>query len=315
MYSLIVPVYMAEAGISDLLLAIKELSRKLSGLLEVVFVVDGSPDSSYELLDNSLQVGELNAQLLALSRNFGSYYAIRAGLSAANGKYFAIMSADMQEPPELVFEFFNVLADNKADVVIGARESRIDPWLSKILANTYWRLYKFFVMPDIPAGGVDVFGCNSEFREQILRLEESNASLISLIFWLGFRRKTIYYKRHKRRYGKSTWNFKKKLRYFQDSIFAFTNFPNELLLVVGALGVLISTLLGVIILIFKLLGWINVSNFYFSTVTIILFEAINIFGLGLVGNYAWRSYDNSKKRPLAIVTRSKVYQAIDTKDF
>jgi hypothetical protein len=74
-------------------------------------------------------------------------------------------------------------------------------------------------------------------------------------------------------------------------------------------------LLGVIILIFKFLGWINVSNFYFSTVTIILFEAINIFGLGLVGNYAWRSYDNSKKRPLAIVTRSKVYQAIDTKDF
>src|SRR5688572_15337943 len=162
MYSLIVPVYMAEADIPDLILAVKKLEHRLSGLLEVVFVVDGSPDRSYELLDCSLRAEKLNSQLLALSRNFGSYAAIRAGLDAATGDFFAVMSADMQEPPELTIQFFDILSRNEADIVVGARESRADPLLTKVLANSFWSLYKLFVMRDIPTGGIDVFGCNRE---------------------------------------------------------------------------------------------------------------------------------------------------------
>jgi len=104
-YSLVIPVYKNEESIPSLLEAIEKLNRDLDGQLEAVFVVDGSPDQSYALLKTHLPACQFQSKLLLLSRNFGSYAAIRAGLQAATGSYFAVMAADLQEPPVLVLEF------------------------------------------------------------------------------------------------------------------------------------------------------------------------------------------------------------------
>src|SRR5947209_7776704 len=109
MYSLIVPVYRNEESIGELVDTVLRLDDELQGELEVVFVVDGSPDRSAELLDAALSHAEVKAQLLILSRNFGSFAAIRAGLAAARGRYFAIMAADLQEPESLILDFFRSL--------------------------------------------------------------------------------------------------------------------------------------------------------------------------------------------------------------
>ncbi len=300
MNSLIIPIYKNAENISSLLSALKELNQQITNL-EVIFVVDGSPDSSASLLSQFLPTSGLTAQLLLLSRNFGSYAAIRAGLIAARGERFAVMAADLQEPPELVTTFFKVLESEPVDIVIATRESRADPFFSRLASSMFWRLYKKFVVPEMSEGGVDVFGCNRVFRDHLLQLDESHSSLVALLFWMGFRRKVVSYTRLARQHGKSAWTIKKKYNYFKDSVFSFTDVPIKLLTWVGALGILFSVAMALIILIGRLAGWVNVPGYSATVLTIIFFGALNLLGLGIIGTYAWRTYENTKRRPSALV--------------
>lgn len=307
MYSLVIPVYRNEENLPDLLAAVAGLSRRLEGQLEAVFVVDGSPDRSHALLAERLPQSGLRAKLLLLSRNFGSFAAIRAGMAAATGEYFAVMAADLQEPPELMERFFAILSRGETDVVIGTREARSDPFAARLASQLFWRTYRMLVVRQIPDGGVDVFGCNREFRDQLLQLRESHSSLVALIFWLGFRRQSVAYTRQARLHGSSAWTLKKKINYLLDSVFAFTDLPIKILMAIGILGIATSVLLGLVILTARLLGDIPVPGYAATALLITFFGGLNVFGIGLVGNYAWRSYENSKGRPLSIVMREKSY--------
>lgn len=159
-FSVVIPVYKNEASIPRLLEALSNMSLQLDGEMEVVFVVDGSPDQSFGLLRAALDRLEFPAQLLAHSRNFGSFPAIRTGLAAARGDYFGVMAADLQEPPELLIAFFKALAFDECDVAIGTRTGRNDPYVSRLASGLFWGLYRRLVVHDMPEGGVDVFGCN-----------------------------------------------------------------------------------------------------------------------------------------------------------
>jgi glycosyltransferase involved in cell wall biosynthesis len=301
-YSIVIPVYKNEASIPRLVQALVTMNHELGGQLEVVFVVDGSPDQSYALLRDALGTLDFSAQLLVHSRNFGSFPAIRTGLVAARGDYFGVMAADLQEPPELLVAFFTSLAADECDVAIGTRNGRNDPLLSRAASGLFWGLYRRLVVHDMPEGGVDVFGCNRAFRDQLLKLEESRSSLIALIFWLGFRRKFVGYERQIRQEGKSAWTFSKKMDYMMDSIFAFTDYPIRLLIRMGMFGSVLSIALGVMVLAARLSGAIDVPGYAATMIAVLILGALNLLGLGLVGAYAWRGYENSKQRPLAIVS-------------
>lgn len=303
-FSVILPVYRNEASLSRLLDALTTMSQKLNGEMEAVFVVDGSPDHSFGLLRAALDQLEFPAQLLAHSRNFGSFPAIRTGLCAARGDYFGVMAADLQEPPDLLIAFFDALALDECDVAIGTRKRRKGPFFSRLASGAFWGLYRRLVVREMPEGGVDVFGCNRRFRDQLLKLEEFRSSLIALIFWLGFRRKLVSYERLERQEGKSGWTFKKKVDYMMDSIFAFTDYPIRLLIRVGMAGCLLSLILGVLVIAGHLTGRINVPGYAATMLVVLFFGTLNVLGLGLVGTYAWRGYENSKNRPQAVVSLS-----------
>lgn len=308
--SLIIPVYKNEQSIPELVAALCGMRDALGGDLEVVLVVDGSPDGSWLLLSEALPASGLDAQLLMLSRNFGSFAALRAGLEAATGDLFAVMAADLQEPPQLIVQAFRELQqDRDLDLVIGTREGRDDPLASRIASGIFWGLYRRFVVPEMPSGGVDIFACNRHFRDELLGLQESHSSMISMLFWLGFRRKNIGYRRAERRHGKSAWTLRKKMRYLSDSIFAFTDLPNRLLIWIGAFGVATSALLGAVTLVARMTGFITVPGYAATILVIAFFAALNLFGLGLVGSYAWRAYENSKMRPLSIVRSRRAFGA------
>lgn len=300
-YSVIIPVYKNEASIPALLQTLTELNNELEDKMEAVFVVDGSPDNSYLLLQEALNTLNFRAQLLLHSRNFGSFPAIRSGLKVARGDYFGVLAADLQEPPELLITFFKALAQDECDIAIGTREGRKDPFFSNLTSRIFWGLYRRLIIPEMPSGGVDVFGCNRKFRDQLLQLEESRSSLIALIFWLGYRRKCVSYKRQARVHGVSAWTLRKKIDYMMDSIFAFTDYPIRLLTRIGAIGSILSALLSSIIVIARLMGVIEVPGYTLIMLTVLFFGTLNLFGLGLIGNYIWRTYENSKRRPLAIV--------------
>ncbi len=299
--SLIIPVYKNEPNIADLIATVQKMYSQLSNDLEVIFVVDGSPDNSYELLRKLLPLEAFSSKLVLLSRNFGSFAAIRAGLEAATGKYYAVMAADLQEPPWLALEFFKTLANDPIDIVVGTRDSRRDPLFSRMISNIFWYLYRKFVVKSMPSGGVDIFGCNQSFKDRLLDLNESHSSLIAQIFWLGFRRKHVLYSRLERQYGVSAWTLKKKVTYMMDSVFSFTDLPIKILTRIGGLGIVVFGISGLIVFISKILGLVTVPGYTALFLSIGFFSAINLFSLGVIGSYAWRVYENTKLRPLSVI--------------
>ena len=190
-----------------------------------------------------------------------------------------------------------------ADVVVAERSGRHDPFWQRWQAQLFWALYRRYVVPEMPPGGVDIFACNRAFRDALLGLGESRSSLIAQIFWLGFRRASVPYERQPRRHGQSAWTWRKKLAYLADSVFAFTDLPVRLLTRVGALGLLVAAVLGVVVLFGKLSGLIGVPGYAMTLIAILFFGALNLLSLGIVGTYAWRAYENTKQRPQAIALR------------
>ncbi|MGP1665392.1 MAG: glycosyltransferase, partial [Rhodanobacter sp.] len=168
--------------------------------------------------------------------------------------------------------------------------------------NLFWATYRRFVQPDVPPGGVDVFALTAAFRDRLVSLGEANSSLLGLLFWLGGRREFVGYTRLEREHGKSAWTIKKKMTYLLDSIFAFSDLPVRLLMGIGLIGLGVAFLLGLIVFITRLTGVYLVPGYAGSMLAILFFGALNTFGIGIVGNYAWRAYENTKQRPLNIVS-------------
>lgn len=299
--SLIIPVYYNEQNLPDLLSAMETLADQQGPQFEVVFVIDGSPDNSYAYLAKALPDLPYPSQLITHSRNFGVFTAVRTGMEYALGKNIAVMAADLQEPLSLINDFFQELESDKADVIFGIRMGRKDPPLTTFLSNTYWRLYRKFIEPDIPNGGVDTFACNSAVKEAVLAIQEPNSSLISQLFWVGFRRSFIPYTRLKRQIGTSAWSIKKRMRYMLDSIFSYSDLPIIMVLWIGVLGCITTFTIGIISLLGKLFGWISVPG-YTTLILIILFVgSLLLLSQGIIGCYLWRAFENTKKRPLSLV--------------
>ena len=299
-HTLIIPVYRNEAFLQEVLLAVREIAGQTVGELEVVFVVDGSPDRSEAWLREHLPAFAVPSQLIALSRNFGSFTAVRTGLAAARGACIAVMAADLQEPPELMIDFFKSLSQGH-DVVVGTRSGRDDPVASQFSATIFWRLYRWLVQPEIPASGVDVFAVSRRARDALLQLDEAHSSLIAQLFWIGFPRAEVPYARRLRKYGSSGWTWRKKATYLLDSIFSFTAIPITLVMLIGCAGTVGFLLLGIALMAARVFNLVMVPGYTAIMVSILFSASLILFGLGIVGNYVWRAYENTKRRPLGIV--------------
>ena len=308
-YSVVIPVYGNKSSLPAVVERLVDLAHPLEGRLEAVFVVDGSPDRSHAILVELLSSGSLTAQVLSLSRNFGSFSAIRAGMASARGDFIAVMAADLQEPVEAIAAFFDLLERDQCDVVFGRREGRADPLLSSLTARTYWWLYRQFVNPEIPVGGIDVFGCTRAVAERVVQFPETHTSLVGLLFWLGYRREFVPYRRLPRHSGKSAWSTRRKLRYLLDSVYAFTDLPIILLQVIGAIGLFVSVAVGIIVFVAWALGAITQPGYTPLMIAIVGSTSALLVALGVVGSYVWRTYENSKGRPLELVATHELFDA------
>jgi glycosyltransferase involved in cell wall biosynthesis len=299
-HSIVVPVYANEDNIADLITALEGLNDRLESL-EVVLVVDGSPDRSLELLQEALPACGFRSQLLVHSRNFGSFHAIRSGMRATVGDYIGVMAADLQEPPELMLQFFEVLDREEIDVVFGERIGRIDPGPTRIPANLFWRLYRRYVVPDVPATGVDVFACNRKVADAVLALEAANTSLVAQLFWVGFRRDFVPYERRERKKGRSSWSLTRRARYLADSFFSFSDLPILVLFWAGVIGLVFAAVLGLVTLVGRLAGAIDEPGYATLVIAVLALFSILIASQGIMGMYLWRAFENSKGLPSGIV--------------
>jgi glycosyltransferase involved in cell wall biosynthesis len=299
--SIVIPIFKNESSISLLLDRVREISRKANGNVEAIFVIDGSPDRSLEFLQSSLPQVEFDAKLLLLSRNFGSFSAIRAGLREACGVTTVVMAADLQEPISLVESLLELVVGHEVDVAVGVRQSRRDSFLSRVLSASFWRIFNRLTTLEMPKGGVDIFALSKSAREQINEFEESSTSLVGLIYWIGFKRQEVLYHREKRSNGKSSWSLRKKVNYAKDSITAFSELPLSIFLWSGVFGAFVALAL-IFALIFSMFfnEGVDIGRQILAIAALFFFSYL-MSGLGILGTYLWRVADNVRKRPDSII--------------
>jgi polyisoprenyl-phosphate glycosyltransferase len=297
--SIVIPIYFNEANIPDLIAA---LARHAPGpRFEFVFVDDGSRDGSWRLLEQHA-AREPRARLVKLSRNFGSFTACVAGLSHASGNAAIIMSADLQDPPELIPAMVSRWEEGY-EVVIAEREGREDGLVQRLLAGIYYRAMQRWALPDMPIGGFDFVLIDRKVIDAVVPIQEKNTSLMGLILWAGFRRITIPYTRRAREKGRSRWTLGKKLKYFIDSFVAFSYFPIRLVQTVGGLLAFAGFIYAAVVIVLKLTHGISIQGWSALMVVVLVLGGIQLLMLGIFGEYLWRTLDETKRRPLYVVDR------------
>lgn len=310
-YSIIVPVYKNESNISELLVRAEKMSREYSDAnikLEFVFVVDGSPDFSHRNLSEFLPKTDVKFQVFRLSKNVGSAMAIKYGLRRANGKYLAIMAADLQEPESLYLAFYKEITSGEHELVFGTRNSRDDALATRVNSRVYWYMWSLMLGKKIHSTGYDVFCITSRLGNLFAGHSEHNTALIASILDLGTPYSVIPYDRKQRVNGKSSWTLKKKLELISDSFYGFSNIPLRVMNVVGVGGVISTTSFGLVVILGKLNGKIEDPG-YASVITTILFStSVILVALSISSNYVWRIYKNTTGRAIYDVIEERSNQ-------
>jgi len=295
--SVVVPVYFNAPSLPELFSRLDNLNRELLGInleLEVVAVDDGSKDDSFEILvEYSKKFSFLNA--FQLTKNFGEATASKFGLKKITGDAFSVLAADLQDPPELIFEMAkNWLEGNS--YVICERTKRNDPIFSKFLANLYYKFLTKFIMPTYPKKGFDLFLMDSKYLPVII--ESSKSSSIPLILsWIGIEPLKIGYVRQTREHGKSTWTIFKRINLLLDVLFSFSRKPIRIVSSIGAVTALAGLIYGISVIIERLNG-ITGSQGTASLIALVSFTSgLVLLTLGIIAEYIWRIWDEVNNRP------------------
>ena len=251
--------------------------------LEFIFVVDGSPDGSLDLLRGYKQDHPF-IKIISFTRNYGAVNAFLAGLAKATGDCTTVLPSDLQDPPELLVD---MVAQWKAGfkAVYAIRRDRDDPPLTKLFASVYYYMLRLIAIPEYPKTGFDVFLIDRQVVDEVLRTQEKNCHIQNAVFMLGFNYTEIHYDRQERARGKSSWTFAKKLKHFIDSFISYSYVPIRFMTIIGMLVSLLSFSYGIFILIASLFveleqpGWASlmvVISFLLGTVMVML---------GILGEY------------------------------
>ena len=312
--SIVVPVFKNEESIDRLLNRVTSLASSLVGDVEAIFVVDGSPDSSLSLLQTSLPNTTFDSKIILLSRNFGAFSAIRAGLREADGTATVVMAADLQEPISLIEELLGLVVKDGVDVAVGVRQARKDSFVSRFLSSSFWRFFNRLTTLEMPKGGVDIFALSRDARQKINEFEESSTSLVGLIYWIGFKRQEVSYLREKRAEGVSSWSLRKRINYAKDSITAFSEIPLSIFLWSGVIGALVSLLLVVVLIVRLFMNQNDDVSRQLVSIGLLFVVSYLMSGLGLLGTYLWRVSDNVRKRPDSITWKKWEFPSAQTKD-
>ena len=299
--SIVVPVYFSEANIPDTVPQLLALRDQLGEIeLELVIVDDRSEDRSLELLREWQAKYPAVIQVLRLSRNFGSMAAILAGIEAASGDCIGVIAADLQDPPELIIEMVRHWR-NGTKVVFAVRADRDEGAIQKFVSNGYYALLRRYALKGYPSGGFDCFLIDRQVSAEIVRIGEKNTNLMSLIFWLGFAPVMIPYVRRARLKGKSRWTFAKKVKLFIDSFVAFSYAPIRFLSFFGAAVALASFVYAGIVFMAWLFRGIPVQGFASLVILLAFTAGVQMLMLGILGEYLWRTLDETRRRPAYIV--------------
>ena len=304
--SIIVPCYNEEEAMPIFYEEIVNVAKEMKKTdFEFIFVNDGSRDKTLQVA-RELHEKDERVRYVSFSRNFGKEAAMLAGLEAARGDYVAIMDVDLQDPPYLIKEMYDTLKTEDYDCVATRRVSRDgEPPIRSFFARCYYKLINKISKTEIVDGARDFRLMTRQMVDSILELKEYNRFSKGIFSWVGYNTKWLEYKNVERVAGTTKWSFWKLFLYSLESIVAFSTVPLSIAAVMGILFCLIAFVLIIFIIVKTLTVGDPVAGWP-SLVCIIFFvSGVQLFCLGVIGQYLAKTYLEVKNRPVYIVKETE----------
>lgn len=305
--SLVVPCYNEEEVLPYFYEEFCRVAKQLSDyIVEVIFIDDGSKDQTLSVV-KKFSEKDARVKYLSFSRNFGKEAAMYAGLSYASGDYVTIMDADLQDPPRLLPEMMHYIKEEGYDSVATRRVTRKgEPKIRSFFARRFYHLIKKISDTEIVDGARDYRLMTRQFVNSLLELEEYNRFSKGLYGWVGYKTKWMEYENVERVAGETKWSFWKLFVYAIEGIVAFSTVP---LLISAIMGIVLCVLafILIIVIVAKTLIFGDPTSGWPSMVCIMLFiGGIQLFCIGILGEYFAKAYMELKKRPIFICKETNI---------
>lgn len=301
--SIVVPVYNEEKNIDSFLKRTVTTLDKINLKYEVIFVLDPSTDKTEEVILEKIQQNK-NIRLILLSRRFGQPAATMAGIHNINGDLCVIIDGDLQDPPELIYEMYNKILDGN-DVVYAKRIKRKgETFFKKIISKLGYKVIEKISEVKIPRDTGDYRIITKKIIDKLKDLKETNAFLRGLVAFVGYKQTFIEYERDERKDGKSKYNkYFGSIKIAFNGIVGFSSKPLFLMSITGFVFAIISFLIGIYYIYQKITNPLITPGLSSTILIITFFSGIQLLGLGLLGEYIGRIYDEVKNRPNFIIDK------------
>ena len=303
--SLVVPCYNEEEVIKIFYAEIQKIKKDFKNVtFEIIFVNDGSKDKTLELMRELSKNDDV--RYVSFSRNFGKEAAMYAGLEASTGDYIAIMDADLQDPPALLKEMYEILESGEYDSVATRRVTRKgEPVIRSFFARLYYKLINKISKTEIVDGARDFRLMTRQMVNSVLSLKEYNRFSKGIFSWVGYRTKWLEYENVERAAGETKWSFWKLFLYSLESIVAFSTVPLSIASVMGILFCFVAFII-IIFIVVRTLMYGDPTSGWPSMVCIMFFiGGVQLLCLGIMGQYLSKTYLEVKKRPIYIVEETE----------
>jgi len=303
--SIIVPCYNEEEVLEIFYNKIIEVTNKINAEFEFILVDDGSKDKTLEII-KEFNNKDSRFRYVSFSRNFGKESAMFAGLEASRGDYVAIMDADLQDPPELLNQMYETVKSGEYDCVATKRKTRKgENLIISAFSKLFYKIINRMSTTEIVDGARDYRLMSRKMVDSILKVTEYNRFSKGIFSWVGFKTKWIAYDNVERAAGKTKWNFWKLFKYAVEGIVAFSTAPLVMSAFIGVMFCVVAFLMILVIIVKTMIYGDPVSGWP-SLVCIVLFvSGVQLFCIGLVGEYIAKGYMEVKKRPIYIARETE----------
>lgn len=305
--SVVLPIYNEENNLELLYSRLLKNFESMNILnYEIIFVNDGSLDSSIEIIKNIATENPKKIKFIDFSRNFGHQIAIYAGIEKASGNYIIIMDSDLQDPPEEIVNLYNKVKEGY-DVVYAKRKYRKgESFFKKLSAKLFYRIMRSITKCNIPVDVGDFRIISRKVAKILLKMPEQDKFLRGQIAWVGFKQTYIEYDRDQRKEGKTNFSTAKMIRFAIDGITSFSDFPLRFATYLGFFVSLISFVLILWTLYQRLVAKEYVQGWASIILSVLFMGGIMLMTIGIIGEYISRIGNNIKNRPLYIINETNI---------
>ncbi len=302
--TVITPCYFNELNIPDYANRMIENEKifPTNVTFEYLLIDDGSKDGTWNEMVKFQILYPEKVKIIKLVRNFGSTNAVFSSLPYSTGDCNVVISADLQDPPELILKMYENWQKG-FKLVLANRTNREEPFLQKFVSNTTHKLVQKFGLKNLPDGGFDMNLFDVEIKDILIKMDEKNTFFPFLLMWLGYEFVSIPYVRRKRELGTSTYTLSKKIKAFVDSFVAFSFFPIRLISVSGLILGILAFIYGLIVILGKVFGFVDSTGWSSMMVVILFVSSFQMIALGIIGEYVWRGLEASRNRPSYLIEK------------